>query len=75
MTPTDIAALLTGPAQEGGIDIGDDGAYVDWSTRDDENRICLELGDGTDAVSVAVTRDQLVAAYRAIGTWLIQNPA
>jgi hypothetical protein len=71
----ELIALLTAVPQEAGIGFDEDDTYIDWSTRDDQDRICVEVGAAGDTATLYLTREQLTEVYRALGTWLIQNPA
>lgn len=52
-----------------------DGQYIDWSSRDDDGVVSLELGNGDESAQVDMTRDDMLALQQRLTAWLLANPA
>lgn len=52
----------------------DDDRYLDWSTTNDTG-VTLEVGDGTDAIQLDMTRDEIAALQQRLTLWLLADAA
>lgn len=71
MTREQLIASLTGVKSAGWY--GDEGRYVDWSTRTGSGEFQVEVGDGYDAVQLVMTREELVDLHRALTVTLLSE--
>lgn len=66
LTATAEAALYLGPAGCAPTQ------YFDWSTRTDNDGVCMEVGDEDGNIAqVAMTRDEMLALQQRLTGWLL----
>jgi hypothetical protein len=49
-----------------------DGRYFDWST-ETEDGVSMEIGDGTEAVVLDLTRDEIQSLQQRLTAWLLRD--
>jgi hypothetical protein len=72
-TDTLIASLTATHTTDDDALYLDDGAYLDWTSRDTDGGRSFELGDGTDAVCINLTPDQLRQLHTALTLTLLYD--